>query len=86
MIFQGQELLEDRWFQDKDPIDLVSGRGGNGILSMYPRLIACGATGPGVTRGLCGQNIRIYHVHEQGYRFSIWDEQARLIASLWWSI
>ena len=70
MIFQGQELLEDRWFQDKDPIDWSRIEGENGILSMYRDLIGLRCNRSGVTRGLCGQNIHIYH----------FDNEAKLIA------
>ena len=65
MIFQGQELLEDRWFQDKDPIDWSRIEGENGILSMYRDLIGLRCNRSGVTRGLCGQNIRIYHFNNE---------------------
>ncbi len=65
MIFQGQELLEDRWFQDKDPIDWSRTKIENGILSMYRDLIALRRNWSGVTRGLCGQNIHIYHVDNE---------------------
>jgi 1,4-alpha-glucan branching enzyme len=77
MIFQGQELLEDRWFQDKDPIDWSRVDGENGILSMYRDLIALRRNRSGVTRGLCGQNIRIYHVNNEAkvIVFHRWDEQ-----------
>jgi 1,4-alpha-glucan branching enzyme len=77
MIFQGQELLEDRWFQDKDPIDWSRVEGENGILSMYRDLIALRRNRSGVTRGLCGQNIRIYHVNNEDkvIVFHRWDQQ-----------
>jgi 1,4-alpha-glucan branching enzyme len=65
MIFQGQELLEDRWFQDKDPIDWSRIEGENGILRMYRDLIGLRCNRSGVTRGLCGQNIRIYHFNNE---------------------
>ena len=61
MIFEGQELLEDRWFQDKVPIDWSRVEDEHGILGMYRDLIALRRNLSGVTRGLCGQNIHIYH-------------------------
>jgi 1,4-alpha-glucan branching enzyme len=70
MIFEGQELLEDRWFQDKVPIDWSRTEGENGILSMYGDLIALRRNRSGVTRGLCGQNMHLYH----------FDDGAKLIA------
>ena len=77
MIFQGQELLEDRWFQDKDPIDWSRIEGENGILRMYRDLIALRLNRSGVTRGLCGQNIHIYHVDNEAkvIAFHRWDKQ-----------
>ena len=75
MLFQGQELLEDRWFQDKDPIDWSRTEGENGILSMYRDLITLRLNRSGVTRGLCGQNIHIYHVNNEAkvIAFHRWD-------------
>jgi 1,4-alpha-glucan branching enzyme len=77
MIFQGQELLEDRWFHDKDPIDWSRVEAENGILSMYRDLMALRRNLSGVTRGLCGQNIHIYHVDNEAkvIVFHRWDEQ-----------
>ena len=74
MIFEGQELLEDRWFQDTVPIDWSRAEDEHGILGMYRDLIALRRNLPGVTRGLCGQNIHIYH----------FDDGAKLIAFHRW--
>jgi 1,4-alpha-glucan branching enzyme len=74
MLFQGQELLEDRWFQDKDPIDWSRTDAENGILSMYRDLIALRRNLRGVTRGLCGQNFQIFH----------FDDEAKVIAFHRW--
>jgi len=51
MIFEGQELLEDRWFQDKVPIDWSRVEDEHGILGMYKDLIALRRNLSGVTRG-----------------------------------
>ena len=77
MLFQGQELLEDRWFQDKVPIDWSRAEGENGILSMYRDLIALRRNLSGKTRGLCGQNIHIYHFNNEAkvIAFHRWDKQ-----------
>jgi 1,4-alpha-glucan branching enzyme len=77
MLFQGQELLEDRWFQDKVPIDWSRAEGENGILSMYRDLIALRRNLAGKTRGLCGQNIHIYHFNNEAkvIAFHRWDKQ-----------
>ena len=77
MLFQGQELLEDRWFQDKDPIDWSRTEDEHGILGMYRDLIALRRNLSGVTRGLCGQNIHIFHFNDEAklIAFHRWDEQ-----------
>jgi 1,4-alpha-glucan branching enzyme len=77
MLFQGQELLEDRWFQDKDPIDWSRAKDEHGILGMYRDLIALRRNLSGVTRGLCGQNIHIYHFDDGAklIAFHRWDKQ-----------
>ncbi|MGO9136716.1 MAG: alpha-amylase family glycosyl hydrolase [Syntrophales bacterium] len=76
MLFQGQELLEDRWFQDKVPIDWIRIEDEGGILKMYRDLIALRRNLSGMTRGLCGQNFQIYHV----------DHEAKLIAFHRWDV
>jgi 1,4-alpha-glucan branching enzyme len=77
MLFQGQELLEDRWFQDKVPIDWSRAEDEHGILKMYLDLIAMRRNRSGVTRGLCGQNIHIYHFDNEAkvIAFHRWDKQ-----------
>jgi len=76
MLFQGQELLEDRWFHDKDPIDWSRAKDEGGILGMYRDLIALRRNLSGVARGLCGQNLQIHHVDDQAkiIAFQRWDE------------
>ena len=77
MLFQGQELLEDRWFQDKVPIDWSRAGDEHGILGMYRDLIALRRNRSGMTRGLCGQNIHIYHCDDAAkiIAFHRWDKQ-----------
>jgi 1,4-alpha-glucan branching enzyme len=77
MIFEGQELLEDRWFQDRVPIDWSRAKGENGILTMYRDLIALRRNLRGTTRGLCGQNTHIYHFDDESkvIAFHRWDMQ-----------
>ena len=74
MIFEGQELLEDRWFQDKVPIDWSRVDDEHGIYRMYRDVIALRRNLSGVTRGLCGQNTHIYH----------FDDVAKIIAFHRW--
>lgn len=77
MIFQGQELLEDRWFQDKVPIDWSRTEEEGGILGMYRDLIALRRNQSMLTRGLCGQNINIHHFDDAAklIAFHRWDKQ-----------
>lgn len=77
MLFQGQELLEDRWFQDTNPIDWSLVEDEHGILGMYRDLIALRRNRSGVTRGLCGQNIQISHFDDGAklIAFHRWDKQ-----------
>jgi 1,4-alpha-glucan branching enzyme len=77
MIFQGQELLEDRWFHDQDPIDWSRIDDVHGIFGMYRDLIALRRNLPGVTSGLCGQNLHIYHFDNEAklLAFHRWDQQ-----------
>ncbi len=76
MIFEGQELLEDRWFQDEVPIDWSRVEDEHGILRMYRDLIALRRNRSGVTRGLCGQNTHLYHFDETRkiLAFHRWDK------------
>ena len=39
MLFQGQEMLEDEWFRDTDPIDWSKAKEFAGVLRMYRDLI-----------------------------------------------
>jgi 1,4-alpha-glucan branching enzyme len=77
MIFEGQELLEDRWFQDTVPIDWSRAEDERGILAMYRDLTALRRNLSGVTRGLCGQNLHIYHFDDGAklIAFHRWDKQ-----------
>jgi 1,4-alpha-glucan branching enzyme len=77
MIFEGQELLEDHWFRDTVPIDWSRAKGESSILGMYRDLIALRRNLSGVTRGLCGQNIHLYHFDDGAkiIAFHRWDKQ-----------
>jgi 1,4-alpha-glucan branching enzyme len=77
MIFEGQELLEDHWFQDKVPINWSRVEDEHGILGMYRDLIALRRNLSGVTRGLCGQNVHIFHFDDSAkmLAFHRWDKQ-----------
>lgn len=76
MLFAGQELLEDRWFQDIDPIDWSRIDDEHGIFGMYRDLIALRRNLSGVSRGLCGQNLHLYHFDDGAkiIAFHRWDQ------------
>lgn len=63
MIFQGQEILEDQWFHDKDPIDWSRLDTYRGIHDMYRDLIRLRRNWYNNTRGLRGQHVNVYHVN-----------------------
>ncbi len=59
MLFQGQELLEDRFFDDTVPLDWDKATSNNGILRLHRDLIALRRARDGATRGLGGPHARI---------------------------
>ncbi|MCE2882362.1 MAG: alpha amylase C-terminal domain-containing protein [Planctomycetaceae bacterium] len=63
MLFQGQEFLEDGWFQDTDPVDWSKNATFAGIKSLYKDLIKLRRNLTGVSRGLTGQNTNVHHVN-----------------------
>ncbi len=63
MIFQGQEFLEDGYFQDTDPLDWSKSTTFAGIRALYKDLIALRKNTAGVTRGLSGQSTNVFHVN-----------------------
>ena len=54
MLFQGQEMLEDRWFHDRDPVDWSRRERFAGIVDLYRDLIALRRNLRGTTAGLLG--------------------------------
>lgn len=65
MLFQGQTMLEDGWFQDTDPIDWTRVSEFKGITKLYRDLIHLRLDYKGITKGLSGQNVEILHVDNQ---------------------
>jgi 1,4-alpha-glucan branching enzyme len=65
MLFQGQEFLEDCWFQDTDPVDWERAKRFTHITQLYRDLIQLRRNLAGTTRGLTGQNVNVFHVNEQ---------------------
>ncbi len=65
MIFQGQEALEGGWFSDDDPLDWDRIRRFEGITKLYKDLVDLRLNRHGVTRGLTGRGLNVYHVNEE---------------------
>lgn len=65
MIFQGQEFLEDGWFDDHQSLDWVKAQANAGIVSLYRDLIRLRRNGDNTTRGLTGQHVHVYHVNDK---------------------
>jgi len=75
MIFQGQEFLEDKWFDDRDPLDWTRTQKYAGILELYRAVIRLRRNWYDTTRGLRGQHITVHHVNEvdKVLAFHRWD-------------
>ena len=63
MMFQGQELLEDGWFADRDPLDWSKLTTYSGINALYRDLIRLRRNLGGVTKGLTGYFTNVHHVN-----------------------
>ncbi|MDX1545917.1 MAG: alpha-amylase family glycosyl hydrolase [Rhodothermales bacterium] len=66
MIFQGQELLEDRHFDDTRPLDWTRADDFAGITQLYRDLVALRRNLHGTTRGLTGQHLDVFHQNDVG--------------------
>jgi 1,4-alpha-glucan branching enzyme len=64
MLFQGQELLEDEWFRDTDPIDWTKLERFAGVHAMFRDLIRLRRNCFNNTRGLRGQHIHVFHIND----------------------
>lgn len=64
MLFEGQEFLEDGWFQDSVPLDWSKTTTWAGILQMYRDLIALRRNAAGTTAGLQGEHVDVFHVND----------------------
>ena len=65
MLFQGQEFLEDGWFQDADELDWSQAEDHGGIIELTSRLIQLRLNQEGQTKGLTGGNVDVFHVNNQ---------------------
>jgi 1,4-alpha-glucan branching enzyme len=59
MLFQGQELLEDKWFDDSVSLDWEKASANRGIVRLHRDLIALRRVRDGATLGLRGPNVAI---------------------------
>ncbi len=66
MIFQGQEFLEDGYFQDTDPLDWTKATTFSGIVDLYGDLIALRRNLGNTTAGLSANNVNVHHVNNTG--------------------
>ena len=64
MIFQGQEFLEDGFFQAEDALDWGKAHNHNGITQLYRDLAKARRNFSNNTRGLRGDNVNVHHVNE----------------------
>jgi 1,4-alpha-glucan branching enzyme len=64
MLFQGQELLEDGWFDDTVPLDWTKSDRFAGIVQLHRDLIAARRNAGGWSAGLLGPNTAILRADE----------------------
>jgi len=64
MLFQGQEFLEDGWFQDSVPLDWDKSEEFSGLVRMYRDLIHLRLNRFGSTRGLSGSGLHTFHQNQ----------------------
>ncbi len=64
MLFQGQELLEDEWFRDVDPVDWSKKLRFVGVFRLWRDLVRLRRNAFGNTRGLQGPHVHVFHVNE----------------------
>ncbi|WP_228386767.1 alpha-amylase family glycosyl hydrolase [Ornithinicoccus halotolerans] len=64
MLFQGQDVLEDRWFDDQTPVDWDKAHRHAGFLHLTRQLVALRRNLSGATRGLAGRHTRVIRVDD----------------------
>lgn len=76
MIFQGQEILEDGYFRDDDPVDWSKATTHAGIERLYTDLIKLRRNWFNHSRGLRGQSTNVFHVNndDKMIAFHRWDQ------------
>ena len=63
MIFQGQEMLADGASVDTEPVRWERAEAHGGLIALYRDLISLRRNYHGTTRGLSGQQTRVFHVN-----------------------
>ena len=76
MLFQGQELLEDGYFNDWDPLDWAKAETNQGIVKLYSDLISLRTNRDGISKGLTGPNLNVFHLNdtEKVIGWHRWDQ------------
>jgi len=76
LIFQGQEFLEDGFFDDDDPLDWNKFSTFSGIHQLYKNLIGLRRNRIGFTKGLKGNNTNVHHLNNTNklVAFHRWDQ------------
>ncbi|WP_030749581.1 alpha-amylase family glycosyl hydrolase [Streptomyces sp. NRRL S-31] len=64
MLFQGQEFLEDRTFDDRTPLDWDKRERHRGIVQLYTDLVALRRDRDHTTAGLRGDQVDVYHCND----------------------
>lgn len=64
MLFQGQEFMEDGWFNHWKGLDWTKTKEFPGIVQLYKDLIKLRKNVEGKTGGLYGESVEILHIHE----------------------
>lgn len=64
MLFQGQEFLEDGWFQDSIPLDWHKSEDFSGLIRMYRDMIHLRLNRSDATRGLSGSGLNTFHQNQ----------------------
>jgi len=87
MIFQGQELLEDKWFSDTDPIDWSRFSEFKGFAKMFRDMIKLRLNFFNNTEGLSGQHTDILHINNEEkiiayHRFLNWGKGDSVVVVL----
>jgi 1,4-alpha-glucan branching enzyme len=59
MLFQGQDFAEDRWFDDRTPVDWDKAHRHAGFLHLTRQLLSLRRNLTGTTRGLSGRHTRV---------------------------